>query len=74
MDNFDFGALIVAFPAAVVMLAWIQDLRGQLKDLRDDHERLHMEYNQHLKNGYNTSIELALKKSFDDQTEMKPQP
>lgn len=74
MESFDFASLIVAFPAAVVLLAWIQDLRGQIKDTREDLERLHSDYIQHLKNGYNTSIELALKKSFDDQTEMKPKP
>lgn len=64
-------AIATAVPVIAVMLWWINDLKATVRELREQRDRVELEYINHLKGQYNLAVEMELKKRYDEQTEMK---
>lgn len=74
MNPDDIRTIIAAVPVVAVMLWWINDLKATVRELREQRDRVELEYINHLKGQYNIAVEMELKKRFEDQTELKQQP
>lgn len=73
MNPDDLQTIIAAVPVIAVMLWWINDLKSTVRELREQRDRIELEYINHLKGQYNIAVEMELKKRFDEQTDLKQQ-
>lgn len=64
-------SIATAIPVVAVLLWWVNDLKQTVRELREQRDRVELEYINHLKGQYNIAVEMELKKRYDEQTEMK---
>lgn len=67
----ELAAVATVAPVILVLWLWLISLQNQVRELREQRDRWISEYLSHLRSSYNMAVEMELKKSNYEQTDLK---